>query len=172
MPPSPLSSTVTEQIRLQKQRPKKVDFFGSKGYPIGVPRGRQSPQNSYPEASRNRSWKKNRNGSGKLSKSGTLDLPKPCEGSRKSRFSCFRKRSQNGSPEASLLEPFWVPKSSQTRSRRVPENPRKKCPGPGGPGVEKGYPKWDYFLIPLGYVLAILALFTTHRLHRRLSYQF
>ena len=88
--------------------------------------GPQNPPNPSPEVSKKTSRKKTPKSVRKVSKSGALDLAKPGEGSRKSMFSCFLKRSRNGAPKGSLFEAFRAPKSLKSRSERLPKKLSKK----------------------------------------------
>ena len=111
-PQSPPKSTSKSDL-------EKGRLLSSKRLPSGPPRRPQNPQNPSPEASQKASSKKSRTSDEQIPNSDPLDLPKPGEGSQKSHFSGFRKRSPNGAPKASLLEAFWAPKSPKSRSGRV-----------------------------------------------------
>ena len=109
--------------------------------------GPQNPPNPLPEASKKTSWKKTQTNIRKESKSESLDLSKPCEGSPKSRISCFRKRYRNGPPKASIWETFWPPKSSKSRPGRVPKNLSKKGTQKVRARLQKGTLTWGEYLI-------------------------
>ena len=101
-------------------------FLAPSWPPFGAPMGAQNLQKSSPEAFQNASWKKSRKLIPKGHHFEVLDLPEVCEGSPKSRFRGFQKKSKNGAQKGSILESFWVPKAPKSCSGRVPKSRRKK----------------------------------------------